>query len=84
MDKPAKKGFLTRIFEDNREFDSTMTIFFVFFCFASSLGAVIVGLFLQKTIPTEFFDILNVFENFILMILSYFFTRATTTGSQQK
>lgn len=83
--KPVKKGFLSRIFEDNRQFDSSMTIFFVFAAFMVTLVAVIVKLFDgSESVPKELFDIINVFENFILMILSYFFTRATTQNGVQK
>lgn len=87
--KPVKRGFISRIFEDNRQFDSSMTIFFVFVAFMVTLGAVIAKMFSgsgENAIPKELFDIINVFENFILMILSYFFTRATTQngGNQSK
>ena len=76
-----KKGFWGRIFEDNRQFDSSMTIFFVFTCFLMSISAIIGAFFMDRKIPAEFYDLMNVFENFILMILSYFFTRATAPGS---
>ena len=80
-EKPVKQHFWSHVIGSNREFDSTLTIFFVFTCFFVSLGAVVVSFFLDKVVPKEFYDLLNVFENFILMILSYFFTRATTTGN---
>ncbi len=78
MEAPSKKGFWENIFGNNREFDSTMTVFFVFFITAATMGAVIGALLMGRTVPQEMFDVINVFENFILMILSYFFTRATT------
>lgn len=81
METPAKESFWSNVIGSNREFDSTLTIFFVFACFFASLIAVIVGFFLGKTVPKEFYDVINVFENFILMVLSYFFTRATATGN---
>ncbi len=73
-----KKRFWENIFGNNREFDSTMTVFFVFACFFVSLAAIVGAFFSGKNVPVEFYDVINVFENFILMILSYFFTRATT------
>ena len=81
MEVPVKKNFWSNVIGSNREFDSTLTIFFVFACFFASLIAMIVGFFLGKTVPKEFYDVINVFENFILMVLSYFFTRASTTGN---
>ena len=79
MEKPVKKHFWSNVIGSNREFDSTLTIFFVFTCFFVSLAAVVGAFFSGKNVPAEFYDVLNVFENFILMILSYFFTRATTS-----
>ena len=81
METPSKNGFWSRIFTSNREFDSTMTVMFVFFLTSVTMGAIIGALLMGKTVPKEMFDIVNVFENFILMILSYFFTRATTGNS---
>ena len=83
MEAPVKKGFWGKIFEDNRQFDSSMTIFFVFACFLISITAIVGAFFMNKTIPKEFYDLVNVFENFILMILSYFFTRATRTPTHR-
>ena len=78
MNEQPKKGFLAKILENNREFDSTMTVFFVFVITAGTMGAVIGALLMGRAVPKEMFDVINVLENFILMILSYFFTRATT------
>ena len=80
MKEQSKRGFLAKILENNREFDSTMTVFFVFALAGGTMAAVITALLMGRTIPKEMFDVINVFENFILMILSYFFTR-TTTGN---
>lgn len=77
-DKAAKKGFWSRIFEDNRQFDSTISIFFVFLLTTLTISAIIGALLMGRKIPDGLFDIVNIFENFILMILSYFFTKAVT------
>ena len=82
-EKPVKKGFLAKILENNREFDSTLSVFFVFFITIGTVTAIITAVMIGKQVPEELFEIVNVFENFILMILSYFFTRATTGGGGQ-
>ena len=64
MKEQSKKGFLAKILENNREFDST-------------IGSIVTAMMMGKQVPDKMFEIVNVFENFILMILSYFFTRAT-------
>ena len=81
MKEQSRKGFLARILENNREFDSTVAVFFVFMIAFSVIAAIIVALFTGKQVPDKMFDLMNVFENFILMILSYFFTRATAPGN---
>ena len=82
-EKPVKKGFLAKILENNREFDSTLSVFFVFFITIGTVTAIITAVMIGKQVPEELFEIVNVFENFILMILSYFLTRATTGGGGQ-
>ena len=79
-EKQNKKGFLAKILENNREFDSTITVIFVFALAFSVIAAIIAALMTGKQVPDKMFDLMNVFENFILMILSYFFTRATVSG----
>ena len=83
-EKQPKKGFLAKILENNREFDSTVAVFFVFTITFATIGSIIVAMMTGKQVPQGMFEVMNVFENFILMILSYFFTRATTGGNQTK
>ena len=80
MKEQSKKGFLARILENNREFDSTVAVFFVFTITFATIASIIVGMMMGKQVPDKMFEVMNVFENFILMILSYFFTRATTNN----
>ena len=82
--KPVKKGLLGKILENNREFDSTVAVFFVFMITVGVIASIVFGALTGKQVPDKMFDVLNVFENFILMILSYFFTRATTSNGGQK
>ena len=80
MKEQSRKGFLARILENNREFDSTVAVFFVFMIAFSVIAAIIVALFTGKQVPDKMFDLMNVFENFILMILSLFFHKSHSTG----
>ena len=80
MNEQPKKGFLAKILENNREFDSTVAVFFVFTITFATIASIIVGMMMGKQVPDKMFEVMNVFENFILMILSYFFTRATTVN----
>ena len=77
MKEQSKKGFLARILENNREFDSTIAVLFVFAITVGTIGSIVTAMMMGKQVPDKMFEIVNVFENFILMILSYFFTRAT-------
>ena len=80
MKEQSKKGFLAKILENNREFDSTVAVFFVFTITFATIGSIIVAMMTGKQVPQGMFDVMNVFENFILMILSYFFHKSHSTG----
>lgn len=73
----AKESWFGRIFENNRDLDSTIAMGFTFLGFLMVLGAVSALLLRSLAVPTELWNVVNMFENFVLMILSSFFTKAT-------
>ena len=64
------------MFQNNKDLDSTISLGLTFIGFFVTVGT-ISGLALKALpIPTDLWNLVNMFENFILMILSSFFTKA--------
>ena len=81
METPVKKGFLAKILENNREFDSTVAVMFVFSITVGTIASIVIAMMLGKQVPDKMFEIVNVFENFILMILSRIFSQEPQRGT---
>lgn len=78
------KGFLSEIFKTNRELDSTVAMGFTFIGFFILVGAISAMALRAIAIPDGLWNLVNMFENFILMILSSFFTKATMNNNGEK
>ena len=82
--KEPKPSALMQLFQNNRELDSTIAMGFTFIGFFVVVGAIASILLQSLPIPEQLWNIVNMFENFILMILSSFFTKSqmNKTGEQ--
>ena len=69
------------LIKDNKELDSTVAVFGVFLVFAGICSAIITLVFKSLTVPTQLIDIFQSVKELVLMILSYFFTKAVSAGS---
>lgn len=78
---PNGNVLLNNIFQSNRELDSSIAMGCTFFGFFLVIGAISSLTFRAIPIPEQLWNLVNMFENFILMILSSFFTKATMNNT---
>ena len=74
---------LKSIFKDNDDFDSTLSVVFVFICFLVVLGTVLMNIIRSLPIPSELVNIFQAVKELVQLILVYHFTKADPVGKRQ-
>ena len=74
---------LKSIFKNNDDFDSTLSVVFVFICFLVVLGTVLMNIIRSLPIPAELVNIFQAVKELVQLILVYHFTKSDPVGKRR-